>query len=193
MSDTKITIGEVRFSYVHVFQPEAVAEGADKKYSLSLIIPKSNTKLVAQIKEAIKAAVQAGIATKFGGKQPTGLKNPLRDGDEERPDDEAYADAYFINATSRTKPGIVKAMTVGGEKKLVEVTNEEDIYSGCYGYASVNFFPFNNAGNRGIAAGLNNVLKTSDGDFLGGRSSAQTDFADIDLNAIKEEDDDDIF
>ena len=193
MSDTKITIGEVRFSYVHVFQPEAVAEGADKKYSVSLIIPKSNTKLVAQIKEAIKAAVQAGIATKFGGKQPAGLKHPLRDGDEERPDDEAYADAYFINATSRTKPGLVKAMTVGGEKKLVEITNEDDFYSGCYGYASVNFFPFNNAGNRGIAAGLNNVLKTRDGDFLGGRSSAQTDFADIDLNSIQETKDDDIF
>lgn len=193
MSDTKIAIGEVRFSYVHVFQPEAVAEGSDKKYSVSLIIPKSNAKLVAQIKEAIKAAAQAGIATKFGGKQPSGLKNPLRDGDEERPDDEAYADAYFINATSRTKPGLVKAMTVGGEKKLVEITNEDDFYSGCYGYASVNFFPFNNAGNRGIAAGLNNVLKTRDGDFLGGRSSAQSDFADIDLNSIKETDDDDIF
>lgn len=189
MDDTRINIGEVRFSYVHVFTPEAIAEGGDKKYSLSLIIPKTNTKLVGQIKDTIEAAVQAGLP-KFGGKRPAALKTPLRDGDLERPDDDAYADSYFINASSRNKPGAVKVMTVQGEKKLVEITNEEDLYSGAYGYASVNFFAFNNAGNRGVAAGLNNVLKTRDGEFLGGRSSAQSDFSDIDLNAIAADDDD---
>ena len=189
MSDTKINIGEVRLSYVHIFQPEAVADGGDKKYSVSMIIPKSNRKLVADIKESIEAAAQAGLA-KFGGKRPANLKTPLRDGDLERPDDDAYENAYFINASSKTKPGIVKVMKVSGEKRLVEVSNEEEVYSGCYGYVSVNFFAFNNAGNRGIAAGLNNVLKTRDGDFLGGRVSAQTDFGDIDLNAINTGQDD---
>jgi len=183
MTDTRINVGEVRLSYCHLFTPEAVADGGDKKYSVSVIIPKSNTKLVNAVKAAIEAAVQAGLP-KFGGKRPATLKTPLRDGDAERPDDEAYADSYFINATSRTKPGIVKAMKVNGESRLVEVTNEEEIYSGCYGYVSVNFFAFNNAGNRGIAAGLNNVLKTRDGEYLGGRSSAQSDFGGMDLNSI---------
>ena len=191
-TSAKVRIGEVRLSYCHLFQPEAVADGGEKKYSVSIIIPKSNTKLVAEVKAAIEAAVQAGIP-KFGGRRPTNLKTPLRDGDLERADDDAYADSYFINASSKTKPGVVKVMAVQGEKKLVEVTNEEEVYSGCYGYVSVNFFPFSNAGNKGVAAGLNNVLKTRDGAFLGGRSSAQTDFGDMDLDGFGGEDDNDVF
>ena len=77
-----------------------------------------------------------------------------------------------------------------GETKLVEVSNEDEVYSGCYGWVSVNFFAYNNAGNRGIAAGLNNVLKTKDGEFLGGRSSAQSDFSGIDLGGSLEDDED---
>lgn len=177
---TKCRIGEVRLSYVHIFQPEATAEGGEKKYSVSLIIPKTNKALLNEIKVAIEAAKQAGVA-KFGGKVPANLKTPLRDGDLERPDDDAYAGCYFINASSRTKPGVVKRMKVNGQTVMVEVTNEEDVYSGCYGFASVNFFAFNTSGNKGIAAGLNNVLKTRDGEYLGGRASAQTDFGDINL------------
>lgn len=188
-TSTKVRIGECRLSYCHLFQPEAVADGGEKKYSVSIIIPKSNTKLVAQIRTAIDAAAAAGMS-KFGGRRPANLKTPLRDGDIDRADDEAYADSWFINASSRTKPGVVKVMEIGGEKKLVEVTNEEDVYSGCYGYVTVNFFPFNNAGNRGIAAGLNNVLKSRDGFFLGGRTSAQSDFGDLDLSEIGGEEDD---
>ena len=178
-TSTKVRIGECRLSYVHLFTPEAVADGGEKKYSVSIIIPKSNRKLIAEIKTAIEAAIQAGVSSKFGGRRPANLKTPLRDGDLERADDDAYADAYFLNVSSKTKPGVVKVMAVQGEKKLVEITNEEDVYSGCYGYVSVNFFPFSNAGNKGVAAGLNNVLKTRDGEFLGGRTSAQSDFGDM--------------
>jgi hypothetical protein len=191
-TNTKVRIGEVRLSYCHLFQPEAVADGGEKKYSVSIIIPKSNTKLVAEIKAAIEAAAAAGIS-KFGGRRPANLKTPLRDGDLERADDDAYADAWFINASSKGKPGVVKVMNVQGEKKLVEVTNEEEVYSGCYGYVSVKFFAFNNAGNKGVAAGLNNVLKTKDSTFLGGRTSAQTDFGDMDLSGIGESGDDDVY
>ena len=188
-TSTKIVIGECRLSYCHLFTPEAASEGSEKKYSVSIIIPKSNKKLVNEINAAIAAAAQAGIA-KFGGRKPANLKTPLRDGDEDRPDDDAYADSWFINATSRTKPGVVKASKVMGETKLVEVSNEDEVYSGCYGWVSVNFFAYNNAGNRGIAAGLNNVLKTKDGEFLGGRSSAQSDFSGMDLGGSLEDDED---
>lgn len=189
---TKMNIGEVRFSYCHLFTPEAVSDGADKKYSVSVIIPKTNTQLIAGIKQCINAAYQQGLASRWKGRKPAVWKNPLRDGDTERPDDESYANSYFINVTSRTKPGIVKRMTVGGESKLVEVTDEEEVYSGCYGYVSVNFFPFANAGNNGVACGLNNVLKTKDGEFLGGRTSAQNDFGALldDLPGEQEAEDD---
>lgn len=195
-TSTKVRIGEVRLSYCHLFQPEAVADGGEKKYSVSLLLPKSNTGLVAGVKAAIKAAFQDGIASRFGGKQPAPgtWKNPLRDGDAERPDDETYAGCYFINATSKGKPGIVKIVKMNGEKKLVEITDEDEVYSGCYGVASVTFFPFNNAGNKGVAAGLNNVLKTKDGEYLGGRASAQSDFGDeLDQYGDATEEDDEVF
>ena len=189
---TRVKIGEVRLSYCHLFQPEAVAEGGDKKYSVALLIPKSNTTLVTEVKAAIRAAFLAGVSSRFGGKAPAAWKNPLRDGDVERPDDDTYAGCYFINATSKSKPGIVKIVKLNGEKKLVEITDEDEVYSGCYGVVSVNFFAFSNAGNKGVAAGLNNVLKTKDGDYLGGRSSAQSEFGD-DLDRYGDEDDNDVF
>ena len=187
---TKVTVGEVRLSYCHLFTPEAIADGGEKKYSVSVIIPKTNTKLVNEVKKAISAALQMGVASKFGGKMPANWKNPLRDGDLEKADDEAYAGSYFISASSKTKPGVVKRVKINGENKLVEVTNEEDVYSGCLGFVSINFFPFSNAGNKGVGAGLNNVLKTRDGDYLGGRSSAQTDFGSVNLDAYDDEDED---
>lgn len=187
---TKVTVGEVRLSYCHLFKPEAIADGGEPKYSVSVIIPKSNTKLIAQIKQAVSAALQMGVASKFGGKMPTNWKNPLRDGDLEKSDDDSYAGCFFISASSKTKPGVVKRMKVNGQNNLVEVTNEEDIYSGCYGFVSINFFPFSNAGNKGVGAGLNNVLKTREGEYLGGRSSAQTDFADVNLDSFDDSEED---
>lgn len=187
---TKVTVGEVRLSYCHLFKPEAIADGGEPKYSVSVIIPKSNTKLIAQIKQAVSAALQMGVASKFGGKMPTNWKNPLRDGDLEKSDDDSYAGCFFISASSKTKPGVVKRMKVNGQNNLVEVTNEEDIYSGCYGFVSINFFPFSNAGNKGVGAGLNNVLKTRDGEYLGGRSSAQTDFAGVNLDSFDDSEED---
>lgn len=171
---TRVLIGECRLSYVHLFKPEVISEGNPAKYSVSIIIPKTNTKLVEQIKAAIIAAYNAGVGT-FGGKLPAKgtWKNPLRDGDTERADDPAYAGAYFINASSKTKPGLVKKGTVS---KFTEITDENELYSGCYGYVSVNFYAFSQSGNKGVGAGLNNVLKTKDGDFLGGRVSADADF-----------------
>jgi len=188
---TKVMIGEVRFSYVHLFTPDQIDDSSEPKYSVSLIIPKSNKRLINDIKAAIDIALENGVSSKFGGKKPTGWKSPLRDGDIDRPDDDAYANSFFINASSRMKPGVVKRDKVLGKNALVQITDEEEVYSGCYGYASVNFFAFNTAGNKGVAAGLNNVLKTRDGDYLGGRVSAEADFADI--NAQLEDDDENLY
>ena len=98
---TKVVTGKVRFSYLHVWEPAAVEEGSQKKYSVSLIIPKSDTDTVARIKNAIQSALEAGKA-KFGGKIPPTLKLPLRDGDIERADDDAYLNSWFLNANSMT-------------------------------------------------------------------------------------------
>lgn len=179
-----VTTGKVRLSYAHLTEPTALQEGQEKKFSASFIIPKSDKKTIDKIKEAMKQAVQRGIETKWGGKKPPKLKLPLRDGDEERPDDEAYADSYFINGNCKSRPFIVD------ERKHVYVSIEaadENVYSGCYVYANLSFYPFDAAGNRGIACGLNGVMKAGDGEALSSRVSVETAFGDI-----KTEEDDDL-
>lgn len=165
----KVITGKVRFSYVHVFEPAATSDdGGDKKYSVSLIIPKSDKATLAKIKTAIEAAKQAGLA-KWGGKLPKVVKTPLRDGDAEK-DDECYENSMFINAKSSQKPGIVDA-------NLDEIISRDEFYSGCYGRASITFFPYDVNGSKGIACGLNNLQKLEDGEKLGGSgASAAEDF-----------------
>jgi hypothetical protein len=168
MSSTKVITGKVRFSYAHVFEPSAINEGDDKKYSVSILIPKKDLETLAKIKKAVEAAKQEGKG-KWNGKIPPVLKLPLRDGDAERPDDEAYEGMMFLNASSKNKPGIV-------DENTDPVMSKDDFYSGCFGRASVNFYAFNVSGNKGIAVGLNNLQKLEDGDRLSGRPSAADDF-----------------
>lgn len=181
-ASTKVVTGEVRFSYAHVFEPASI-EGSEPKYSVSILIDKKDKKTLERIKAAIEAAKQAGLS-KFGGKVPANLKLPVRDGDTEREDDPVYAGKYFINANAKTKPGIV-------DKGCNPIIDSTEFYSGCYGHASITFYAFNTSGNKGIACGLNNLMKTRDGEMLGGRASAEDDFADL----IDEDfgDDEDIF
>lgn len=169
-NSTKVITGKVRFSYANVFEPTAMQDGQTPKYNVSIIISKSDTKTVEAIKKAIEAAKEAGkskIADK-NGKIPVNLKTPLRDGDEERPDDSAYENSYFINANSERKPGIV-------DRDLNPIMSRDDFYSGCYGRASINFYAFN-VNSKGIACGLNNLQKLEDGERLAGGSSAEEDF-----------------
>lgn len=170
-NSTKVITGKVRFSYANVFEPTAMQDGQTPKYNVSIIISKSDTKTVEAIKKAIEAAKEAGkskIADK-NGKIPVNLKTPLRDGDEERPDDPAYENSYFINANSERKPGIV-------DRDLNPIMSRDNFYSGCYGRASINFYAFN-VNSKGIACGLNNLQKLEDGERLAGGSSAEEDFS----------------
>ena len=165
---TKVVTGKVRFSYLHVWEPSAVEEGQEKKYSVSLIIPKSDKATLTAVKKAIEAAKEAGKA-KFGGKVPPTLKTPLRDGDVDRPEDESYEGCFFLNANCKTKPGLVDA-------NCQPILDQDELYSGCYGRASITFYAFNTSGNKGIACGLNNLQKLKDGESLGGRATAEADF-----------------
>lgn len=172
VNPAKVITGKVRFSYVHVWEKAAISEGGEERYSVSLIIPKSDKKQIAAIEAAIEAARQAG-KSKWGGKIPSKLKLPLRDGDDERPDDENYTDSVFLNAVCKTKPGVV-------DSNVQPILNQDEFYSGCYGRASITFYPFDVNGNRGVACGLNHVQKLEDGEPLGGRSTAESDFGDED-------------
>lgn len=174
---TKVVTGSnTRWSYANVWAPKSI-QGSEPKYSISLIIPKSDTVTIKKIKAAIEAAYKEG-ESKLKGKGKTvpplnAIKTPLRDGDLERPDDEAYANSYFVNANSNIAPGIV-------DINKEPIIDHSEVYSGVYGHASISFFAFNVNGNKGIACGLNNLMKVRDGEPLGGKSSAEADFADLD-------------
>ena len=168
-SNTKVVTGIVRLSYANVWEPVSI-NGGKPKYSVSIIIPKSDTKTISAINAAVDAAIQDGIP-KFGGKVPPKslLKLPLRDGDTER-EDEAYKGAYFVNANSTSAPQIV-------DRAVQPILEQEEVYSGCYARVSITFYPFNTNGNKGVACGLGNIQKIRDGEPLSGRSTAEEDFA----------------
>lgn len=175
VNPTKVITGpDTRWSYCNAWEAKAI-NGGTPKFSVSLIIPKSDTATIAKVNAAIQAAYEEGASKlKGNGKsvpQLSAIKTPLRDGDLERPDDEAYANAYFINANSATAPGIVNA-------DRQPIIDHSEVYSGVYGRASINFYAFNSNGNRGIACGLNNLQKIRDGEPLGGKSRAEDDFND---------------
>jgi len=172
LTDTSVRIGEVRFSYVNVFEPRS-SMGNDPKYSCAILIPKSNKAALDLIDSAIRAAVEQGKSSKWGGKEPRNLHSPLRDGDER--DDPNYEGMYYINAsaTMKSKPA-VKVLDGG---VIADALDNEDFYSGCYGAAVINFYPYAASGNNGVSAGLNVVIKTRDGDKLSGGISTESALA----------------
>ena len=168
-----ITGPNTRWSFVNVWEPKSV-NGGTPKYSISLIIPKTDTETIRKIKDAIKAAYEEG-QNKLRSSSRTApaledLKIPLRDGDRDRKDDPTYAGCMFINANSSTAPGIVDAA-------LNPILERSEVYSGVYGRASITLYAFCSNGNRGIACGLNNLQKIRDGEPLGSRARAEDDFA----------------
>jgi hypothetical protein len=174
VNPTKVITGvNTRWSYANVWQPKSINGGAEK-YSVSLLIPKTDTVTVDKIRAAIQAAYEEGESKLKGNGRTVpplaAIKTPLRDGDVERPDDPVYAGHYFINANSATAPGIVDA----DRQPILE---RSEVYSGVYGRASINLYAFNSNGNKGIACGLNNLQKIRDGEPLGGKSRAEDDFA----------------
>jgi len=173
-TSTKVITGkDTRWSYLAVWEPKSI-NGSTPKYSVSLIIPKSDKATVQKIRSAIEAAYVEGEAKlKGNGKSVpalASLRSPLRDGDIDRPDDAAYANAFFVNANSASAPGIV-------DEDRLPVLNRSEVYSGAYGRASITFYAYNSNGNRGIACGLQNLQLIRSGEPLGGRSSAESDFA----------------
>lgn len=175
MATKHLKTGKVRFSYVHVWEPEAMDENQEKKYSVQLLIPKKDKKTVEAIKASIEAAKEAG-KSKVGGKLPANLKIPLRDGDEERPDDPNMEGMYFINAKADTrhKPSVFDA-----DLNPIDIIDRDEFYSGCYGRALISFYLYPKP-SPGIACALIAVQKLEDGEALDGRVDAAAAFSEDD-------------
>lgn len=178
-NSTRMITGKVRFSFVNVVEARAFGENQTPKYSVMLLIPKTDVATLERMQKAIKAAAEKGLVSKFGGKMPVNLKTTLKDADvDTNQDGEVFAKVwdyaaghYILNVSTKTRPEIV-------DKDLNPIINPTELFSGCYGRASINFFAFNNNGNKGVSAGLNNLQKLEDGESLGGFTTAEMDFAD---------------
>lgn len=168
-----VTTGKVRLSFCHLWEPYAQNPGDEAKYSVTILIPKSDTATLNAIYAEMAAAEQQGVASKWGGVKPPIVKNPLYDGDGVRPSGEPFGEEckghMVMTASSKEQPSIV-------DLQVQPILNRADVYSGCYARVSVNFFAYATNGNKGIGCGLNAVQKLEDGEALAGRVSAQEAF-----------------
>lgn len=175
---TKVVTGKVRFSFVNVFEARAFGDNKDAKYSVMLLIPKTDIGTISRMKKAIEIAAQKGLSKVFGGKLPPIVKTSLKDADVDTDNDgNVFAEKwpytkghYIINVSTKNKPQIVDA-------QLNPITSPTEFYSGCYGRASINFYAYNSNGNKGITGGLNNLQKLEDGESLGSITTPEEDFA----------------
>lgn len=170
---TKVLTGEVRLSYVNLTTPRAPQQGGDPKYSVTLLIPKTDAATVANINASMKAAYDDGVSKKWGGAHPQ-PKVLLHDGDGLRPSGLPFGDEckghWVLTASTKNKPQVV------GIDNLDCELSPTDIYSGMYARVTINFFAYDTAGSKGVGCGLGNVLKTRDGEALAGGASAASDF-----------------
>ncbi|WP_332835617.1 DUF2815 family protein [Paenibacillus phocaensis] len=170
---TNVTTGQVRLSFVHLFQPHANQPGQEPKYSTTILIPKSDVATMQRINAAIEAAAQKGVAGIWNGARPPQLKTPIWDGDGVRQNGEPFGPEckghWVLTASSKQQQAIV-------DVNLNPIINQSEVYSGMYARVNINFFPFSNSGNRGIGAGLGPVQKLADGEPLGGRVTAEQAF-----------------
>lgn len=163
-----VTTGEARLSYVHLFKPYAAMPGQEEKYSCTILVPKTDTATMARINAAIEAAKQKGITDKWNGQCPPIVPTPVYDGDGVRPSDGAAFGpeckghwVFTASAKADYRPEVVDA-------GLNPIINQSEVYSGMYGRANVSFYPYSFGGKKGIGCGLGSVMKTRDGEALGG-------------------------
>lgn len=173
---TKVLTGEVRLSYANLTAPRASQQGGEPKYGVTLLIPKTDTATLKDIELSMNAAYEDGVSKKWGGAHPQ-KKVILHDGDGLRPSGLPFGDEckghYVITASTKNKPQVVGIDNVNCELA------PNDIYSGMYARVTLNFFPYDTAGSKGVGCGLGNVMKTRDGEPLSGGASAASDFADV--------------
>ena len=157
-----------RFAYVNCWRP-ITQYGGNQKYSISALISKDDMKTVELIQKTIEYVKKQSVQ-KWGGKIPNNLKYPLHDGDEEKPDNPAYRNCYYLNAKCKEQPQIV-------DQNVQPIINQTEVYSGCYGNISVVFYGYNYSGAKGIGVWLGNVQKVKNGEPFGGRIYAKDEFS----------------
>lgn len=183
---TKVVTGKVRFSFCNIFEAKEPQGGGDPKYSVTLLIPKSDTVTLGKIKDAMVEARENFCARNGANALPAKPNHTLHDGDGMRDNGEPFGPeckgCYTIPVSSKQKPIVVDAFRN-------EITDPGEVYSGCYGRAAINFYGYSRNGKKGLSAGLLSIQKLHDGEAFGTVGSAD-DFNDGYRDAEASEDDD---
>ena len=173
----KVLTGECRLSYCNLTTPRAAQQGGEPKYSVTLLIPKTDVATKADIDAAYQAAANEALTRVWNGVYPPQLRVPIYDGDGLRPSGVPFGDEckghWVMTASTKNKPQVVGIDNINCELA------PSDIYSGMYARVTIRFFGYSNSGNKGIGCGLGNVMKTRDGEALAGSASASVDFAGV--------------
>ena len=178
----KVLTGECRLSYCNLTTPRAAQQGGEPKYSVTLLIPKTDVATKADIDAAIQAAANEALSKVWNGARPPQLRVPIYDGDGVRPSGVPFGDEckghWVMTASTKNKPQVVGIDNINCE------LSPADIYSGMYARVTIRFFGYSNSGNKGIGCGLGNVMKTRDGEALAGSASASVDFAGVGASPV---------
>lgn len=174
-----VTINDVRFSYCNLFQPKAPFNNpqGEPKYSVTVLVPKTNTAAKAVIDNAIAQAIDAGVSSKWNGVRPPQPAICVHDGDGPRPSDgsafgEECKGCWVFNASTKRPPFVV-------DENVQNIIDPTKVYSGMWGNVNVTFFAYNNSNKKGIGCGLNGVQKIRDGETLGSHITAQEAFKSV--------------
>lgn len=165
-SSVKVITPVFRASFVNVFTPRKNEQSGKEEYSIKMIFEKTEDFT------ELKKIIQEAIRNKWGTNPPKGLKLPLKDGNagdtEKYPEDK---DMIIANAkTLIAPPGVVNA-------QCQPIIDPKEVYSGCYMRASLTAYAYDKGGGKGVAFGLQNLMKVRDGEPLSSRAAAEDDFA----------------
>lgn len=172
-SPTSLTTGQVRLSYVHLFKAYANQPNQEPKFSVMVLLPKSDFATKQKIDAAINAAIQVGVSAKWNGVRPAQVPNPIYDGDGYRQNGELFAPEcrghWVFTASSKQQQPVV-------DMNVNPILEQSEVYSGIYARLNINFFPYFNSGKKGIGCGLGPIQKLADGEPLGNQMTAESAF-----------------
>ena len=178
MSADNLITPEFRATFISVFRATSMknADGSvnKPKFSIRAAFPPT-AKL-----DALKKVAEMAAREKWGDKIPKTLRSPFRTNEELENPIVGIGDDWIImsfSANEDRRPGIV-------DSKLQDIIDDADVYSGAWYRAQVRAFAYENAGNKGVSFGLQNVQKLRDDDPLGnGRIPASKAFEPVDVPA----------
>lgn len=171
INGNQVVTNEVRMSYLHLFTPYSNDPNNAPKYSGTFLLPKSDTETLGLFNQVIEQVKQQAAASKWNGVIPPIVPTPLHDGDGVKADGTPFPDeckghwVFSASAKEDFKPDVVNA-------QRVPITNQTEVYSGMYGCVCINVFAYHYQGKKGIGFGLGPVMKTRDGEPLGGGSQS---------------------